>query len=177
MNQATCHATCRATRRTHASRWFLPPQAVIIPSSLCLTPHWKLIFQLLLFSRLSTHLCCLLHLLWVTFKRLSGCIWWQHSCSLSNLNIMVPPPTSSVPPHLHLAAHIKAVCTGWPLVIQFSISPDPAHWQIHSFWMSPVQLLKRSPPRCVLPPYLLGLKWIWSLILCWTSVEWLNGRN
>lgn len=56
-------------------------------------PHlWTLFSALCLHAFVvSFHL-----LLWVRFKRLSGCIWWKHSSSPSNLNIIAPhhPPSS-----------------------------------------------------------------------------------
>lgn len=49
--------------------------------------------RILVVSLLSTSLCCLFPSpLWVRFKKLSGCIWWEHSSSLPSLNIMVLPP-------------------------------------------------------------------------------------
>lgn len=54
-----------------------------------------------------------------------------------DLNIMVLPsllrPSSPSPRHRPASPIIKAMCNGWPLIIQFNLSPDPAHQQVHSF--------------------------------------------
>lgn len=42
-------------------------------------------------------------------------------------------PSSPSPRRRPASPNIKAVCAGWPLIIQFNISPDPAHQQVHSF--------------------------------------------
>ena len=69
------------------------PISLSVPPSL---PCWKPISRPLVFIGLSPCLCCLFPLLWVRFKRLGGCIRWEHSSSPSDLNIMALPPSLSL---------------------------------------------------------------------------------